>query len=177
MYRHFGSKGELFREAVLQPFADFLAEFASTWASQRDQPWDEWRLMRAFITALYDNLRSHRDALRGLISADGALEPGAAREIAVLFDRMFDEVRVIGESESELRGWFPKEDIELTIRLVVAMLTAVTTFEEWLMPRRLRRDRLIEHMTGFALYGLRREPPPGHPPAPRAGEARPRADR
>jgi AcrR family transcriptional regulator len=176
MYRHFGSKAELFREAVLQPFAEFLRDFGSAWAEQRDQPWDEWRLMRAFIAALYDNLHAHRDALRGLISADGEVEAAAAKEISILFDRMFDEIRTIGESESELRGWFPTEGLELTIRLVVSMLTAATTFEEWLMPRSLGRDDLLDHATGLALYGLRREPPPGHP-APAEQGRRPRAGR
>lgn len=161
MYRHFGSKGELFREAVVQPFAGFLRDFGTTWMQQRDEPWDEWRLMRAFITHLYDNLHSHRDAINGLLAVDATLEPAAAAELRGLFETVFAEFRLIGESEARLRGWFDEEDVELSVRMVVCMLTAATAFEPWLLPRGIAREKLIEHMTGQALYGLRRRPYPG----------------
>lgn len=160
MYRHFGSKGELFREAVLQPFVGFLRDFGTTWSNQRDEPWDEWRLMRAFITHLYDNLHAHRDAVRGLLAVDGSLEPAAARELRDLFAQLFAQFRDIGEKEARRLGWFDEEDVELSVRLVVSMLTAATAFEPWLMPEGIEREKLLEHMTGQALYGLRRRPYP-----------------
>src|SRR6266550_143890 len=132
MYRHFKNKSELFQEAVLSPFVEFLSGFDATWRAQLDQPWEERRLMGELLTLFYDSLRTHRDAVLSLIAADGSVDPEQAREVGELFQRMFGELRLIGESESASRGWFPAQDIELTVRLALGMVASVAVFDGFL---------------------------------------------
>ncbi len=163
MYRHFKNKSELFREAVLSPFVEFLSGFDATWRAQLDQPWEERRLMGALLSLFYDSLREHRDAVLSLMAADGSVEAEQAREAGELFQRMFGELRLIGESESATRGWFPAENIELTIRLALGMVASMAVFDGLLPPEpdRPSREALLEHMSDVVLYGLRRAPCPG----------------
>ena len=162
MYRHFKNKSELFREAVLSPFVEFLSGFDATWRAQLDQPWEERRLMGALLTLFYDSLREHRDAVLSLMASDGRIEPEQAREAGELLQRMFGELRLIGEAESTSRGWFPAENIELTIRLALGMVASMAVLEAFLPPEpdRPSREELLEHMSDLVLYGLRRAPCP-----------------
>lgn len=163
MYRHFKNKSELFREAVLSPFVEFLSGFDATWRAQLDQPWEERRLMGALLSLFYDSLQEHRDAVLSLMAPDGRVDPEQAREAGELFQRMFEQLRLIGEAESASRGWFPPEDIELTIRLALGMVASMAVFDGFLPPGpgRPSRDALLEHMSDLVLYGLRRAPCPG----------------
>lgn len=164
IYRQYGNKSELFQEAVLQPFVDFVEAFTIAWQKQRDEPWTEQELMREFIADLFDNLRDHRDALIGLIAANGTLDARTQKEMDRLLRRMYSDLKDMGQAEASRRGWFPAEDMEVTVRLVVAMVTAVAAFDRFFLTgRRLGRERLIDHMTALALYGLRLEPWPGLP--------------
>ena len=156
VYQHFGNKSELFSNAVLTPFLEFLDEFSQTWLQQREQPWDEFRLMHALMEALYDALLTQRGALVELAAAREHLEESVFNEIRKLSTRMFLELRAIGEEEARTRQLFPVENVEISVRLAVAMVTAMVVFDAWLLPsfpRPIPRDELLDHMTRFALWG------------------------
>lgn len=156
VYQHFGSKSELFTHAVLAPFLTFLDEFSATWVRQRDQPWDEFRLMKTMMAELYDALSSQRGALIELMGVGNHLDQSVYAEIRKLSTRMFLELRAIGEEEARTRRLFPAENVEVSVRLAVAMVTSMVVFDLWLMPsfpKPLSREELIEHMARFALWG------------------------
>lgn len=162
MYRHFRSKSELFREAVVDPFLTSVRDFAATWQAQRDAPWDPIPLMRALLTPFYDSFVGHRDAVLGVAAVNGALDPTAGAEISEMLNQVFYQLRLIGESEAARLGWFPAEDIELTVRLVIGMVMSAAVFDDLIISGAGRpdRDRLLDHMSKLALYGLRRAPGP-----------------
>lgn len=165
MYRHFRNKSELFREAVVEPFLTSVRDFAATWQAQRDAPWDPFPLMRALLAYFYDSFVGHRDAVLGVAAVNGALDPDAGAEISEMLNQVFYQLRLIGESESARLGWFPPEDVELTVRLVIGMVMSAAVFDELILPRpgrsdRPDRDRLLDHLSTLALYGLRRAPGP-----------------
>lgn len=162
MYRHFRNKSELFREAVVEPFLTSVREFAATWQAQRDAPWDPIPLMRALLEYFYDSFVGHRDAVLGVATVNGNLDPDPVGEISEMLNQVFYQLRLIGESEAARLGWFPAEDVELTVRLVIGMVMSAAVFDELLLPEpdRPDRDRLLDHMAKLALYGLRRAPGP-----------------
>jgi len=163
MYRHFPTKSELFREAVLNPFVDFLRDYRKVWASQVHNRWHEDRIMRTMVALLYDRMRSHRDAIVGLVSAQDAMESDTGREVDRLFDEFFADMLTIGEDTSAATGWIPiDEDLELSIRLVIGMVAAAAVLDPMLLPkgrRRPSRDRIIDRLSALALYGLRLRSP------------------
>jgi AcrR family transcriptional regulator len=171
LFRHFPTKGDLFREAIIQPFIDSLGAFTSTWQRSFTDPVDETQIMRHIVTELYDSLRGHEDAVGALSRADDVIDDATANEIAGLFDQCFEHMHAMGEEEAARRAWFSGEEMELTSRLLVALVTACVSHRRWFLPTgrdRLSRERIVDHITNLMLYGLRLgpyEPGPGSRPS------------
>ena len=60
LFRHFGSKAALFREALVLPFTNFVDDFSETWQSVVPEETDEEELARQFVGQLYDLFVEHR---------------------------------------------------------------------------------------------------------------------
>lgn len=171
VFRHFPSKGDLFREALVTPFVESLHIFTEAWNRTFLEPADEEQVMRELITDLYDGLRAHEEAVVGLLTAEESLDPATAQEIEQLFNHIFNQLREMGEQEAERRTWFTGEGMDLNARLLVGMVTATVAYRRWFLPagrNRISRERLIRHMTNLMLYGLRLGPmgTDAQPPAP-----------
>jgi AcrR family transcriptional regulator len=156
VYQHFDGKSELFTHAVLGPFMGVLDAFSETWQVQRDHPWDERRLMTAWIELLYDVFDEQRTAVVEMAVAREQLDGAVLDQIRKLSTRMFLELRAIAEEEARSRQLFPVENVEVSMRLSVAMVAAIVIFDAWLAPNAedpADRQRLIEQMADFALWG------------------------
>jgi AcrR family transcriptional regulator len=161
MFRHFPSKGDLFREALMQPFLDSMKVFSDAWKRTFSDPVDEEHVMRELISGLYDNLRAHEEAVSGLLVAEESLDAATVAEIATLFNDVFAQLGEMGVQEADRRAWFSGDSMELNARLLVGMVTATVAYRRWFLPsgrNRISRERLITHMTNLMLYGLRLAP-------------------
>jgi AcrR family transcriptional regulator len=161
LFRHFPTKSDLFREAIVQPFIDSLSAFSRTWEASFTDPLDEEQVMRHIVTELYDSLRGHEDAVGALTRAEDSLDEETVAQVAALFDKCFDQMREMGRQEAARRSWFSGEEMELTSRLLVAMVTGCVSHRRWFLPTgrdRLSRQRIIDHITNLMLYGLRLAP-------------------
>lgn len=164
IFRHFGTKADLFRATQLQPFIDLLDGFRETWKAQEEGVWTEPRLMRTMVATMYDSFRAHRPGVLGVAAAAESLDPEASREIKAVLDRVFADVTEIGKQEARRRGWFSEKDLELSIRMIIGTVASVTLLDPLFVPggrARPSRDQLIDHLTALVLYGIRLEPPEG----------------
>lgn len=161
LFRNFGTKGELFREALVEPFVGALRSFTKVWDDPEQRPATEEAVMQRFISDVYDNLHRNEAAVAGLISARDALDDETVSELDRVFAQIFEQMRVIGEEEASLSEWVSESDMELTARLAVSLVTAVVVYRDWYLPRgrnRLSRERLLNHICKLMLYGLRLAP-------------------
>lgn len=159
IFRHFGSKSDLFRAAQLQPFIELVAGFRGTWNAQDEQVWTEHRLIHTLVAHAYDSFRAHRSAVLG---AAGALDPEAARDARAVLDRVFADVAGIGRREAERRGWQSADCLDLSIRMIVGMVASVSVFDQLFLPTepdRPSRDELVDHLTALVWHGIRLGPP------------------
>src|SRR6476620_6377098 len=60
LFRNFGSKAALFREALVLPFTGFVDEFGQTWRSVVPEETDKEELTRHFVGQLYDVFVKHQ---------------------------------------------------------------------------------------------------------------------
>src|SRR5581483_786751 len=60
LFRNFGSKAALFREALVVPFVSFVDDFGQTWQSVVPEETDEQELTRLFVSKLYDVFVDHQ---------------------------------------------------------------------------------------------------------------------
>ena len=162
LFRHFPTKSELFRDAVMQPFVESLRVFTERWEQSFIDPLDEREVMRLVISDLYDHLRDHQFALAALFAEEYSLDDETAAEVKGLLEQVFTQLANLGQREAGRREWFSGEEMELNSRLLVAMLTSVVANRRWFLPtgrKRISREKLINHMSNLLLYGLRLAPP------------------
>ena len=69
LFRNFGSKAGLFREALVLPFTEFVDDFGHTWDSLVPEQTDEEEFARRFVGQLYDVLVDHQGLLLTLMAA------------------------------------------------------------------------------------------------------------
>jgi AcrR family transcriptional regulator len=60
LFRHFGSKAGLFREALVLPFTNIVDEFVLQWQTLVPEDTDEEKLARHFVEQIYDMVVEHR---------------------------------------------------------------------------------------------------------------------
>ena len=74
LFRHFGSKAALFREALVLPFTSFVDEFGRTWRAVVPEETDEEELARHFVGQLYDVFVEHRGLVVTLLASEALSE-------------------------------------------------------------------------------------------------------
>ena len=161
IFRHFGSKSDLFRASQLQPFIDLLEGFRATWSAQQDEVWTAERLMRTMVGQMYDSFRAHRSGVLGLAASTEALDADAAKEAREVLDAVFADVTEIGKREARRRGWFAEEDLELSIRMIIGMVASMSTLDPLFLPggrNRPSKNQIVDQLTALALYGIRLRP-------------------
>jgi AcrR family transcriptional regulator len=159
LFRHFGSKSELFAEAVVAPFARFAEQYAQRWWPRLEQPAPNEDILRAFLEDFYDELESHRDAVRALLLAYG--DPSAAEAVNAgrgHFAELYRSLTALAEAwSSRSEGMAPVFTDALTSRFIVGMLMLFTTFDWWFVPpgeQPVGREQVIDVMAGIVIPGL-----------------------
>jgi len=157
IYRHFGSKADLFTAAVVQPFVGMLDDY--TVAFQRElAAGDESRVILAWVELLYDHLNDNRDAVLALISSTG--DPEAAEAVSMAIDKMdtmFDDLWGLSEKLKASGGRFRAEPGQLWSRLITGMLISATALETVVLSRQAeqhRREQILKTVSQLLLHGV-----------------------
>lgn len=157
IFNHFGSKANLFREAIYRSLDDQFQAFLASHPRHDDDSVDAYAEKRAFIADLASFVRSHAGLFKSLIvnesSAYGKDENGPG--LLVLqdyFNRM-------SELSSVRRNPHPKISPPLIARISFASIVACVLFDDWLFPRGVAsRQEIQEGICDFVMDGLCIEP-------------------
>lgn len=161
LFRHFGSKANLFKAAITRPFSEFVTDFVTQWQHQREHPWSDEKLMGDFIEHLFDLLSENRDLVLALIAASAHESDAlAADDFEFNLSSLLDELETIGTDEARKRD-FTGVDIEVAVRAMAGMVLSMAVFQPWMFSgsRRPSRARIIEEMVAIGLYGVARHVP------------------
>lgn len=158
LFRHFGSKAGLFREALVLPFTSFVDEFGKTWQAVIPEETDEDELSRQFVGQLYDILVEHRGLLVTLVAADGL----SAEEIesAGITD-IRRAIGLLGQISAEgvrLRGIVsdqPDLPAHSTVAMIVGMVALRSTFFGDKQPS---REAIVDELVQAILHGFLHRP-------------------
>lgn len=159
MFRHFTSKSELFRATQLQPFIDLVTTFKASIEAQSSELWDEERLMRNVVEIVYDSFHAHRNSVLAIASMQ-TLDDDAHQTAQAVLNNAFHDVVELATAHNRRRGWPPQQHLELSIRMVIGMVAAMSALDPLFVPqgrRRPSRPQLIDQLTAVALYGIRAE--------------------
>ncbi|WP_326547255.1 helix-turn-helix domain-containing protein [Mycolicibacterium sp. ND9-15] len=158
LFRHFGSKAGLFREALVLPFTDFVDDFGKTWQAVIPDKITEEELTRQFVGRLYDVLIEHRGLLVTLVAADGLTDEeidsaGIAdiRRALTLLGRISAEgIRLRG-----LRSEQPDLPAHSTVAMIVGMVALRSTFFGNRPPS---REAIVDELVQAVLHGFLHRP-------------------
>lgn len=158
LFRHFGSKAGLFREALVAPFIAFVESFGETWQSVVPEETDEQELARQFVGPLYDVLVENRGLLLTLAASDALtadeLEDAGIAEIR----RAFGVLGGISAEGMQLRGLHssqPDLPAHSTVAMIVGMVTLRSTFFGAEPPS---REAIVDELVQATLYGFLHRP-------------------
>jgi AcrR family transcriptional regulator len=155
LFRHFGTKAQLFERAVIDPINEFISEYVEQWTARP--------VTHAYVDGFYRLLLEHRDLVLALITAQ-AYEAIDEVDGASPVSRLLDQLEAVPGREAEQRGF--TFDVQIATRLVVGMVMAMALLDKWMFPpgkRRPSRQRIVDEMVGMVLRGLTSPEPPEAP--------------
>lgn len=156
VYRHFSSKEELSRETLMAPFLAFLTDFARAARDQRSgQVWNDDLLTQEFVRDLHTAITKHKTAMFQLVSLGESSDSDMIAEVKSAIGAMLAELRQVAEPEAQLRGWADPTLVEITNRLVIAMITGVVLLGPWLTDDTFTEQVLLQKSADLTLYGVR----------------------
>jgi AcrR family transcriptional regulator len=154
LFRHFGSKVALFREALVLPFTSFVGEFGHTWQSVVPEETNEEELARHFVGQLYDVFVEHQGLLLTLMASEALTEEEAA-------DAGIPEVRealtVLGQISAEgmnlrgMRAEHPDLPAHSTVAMIAGMAALRSTYFGAKPPS---RDVIVDELVQAILHGF-----------------------
>jgi AcrR family transcriptional regulator len=153
LFRYFGSKANLFREAVFRPMDEQLLEFTNRHFAEHGETADFHDNAAAYMGALQKFLSEHAEVLTSLMVAQiyGSMEGqglGAITGLAKYFER---NARVMQSRLTEPA----KVDPKLMVRVSFAAVLACVMFKDWLFPPGLGSEEEITNaINDFVLEGL-----------------------
>lgn len=159
IYRSVGTKDQIFRVAVVEPYHEFVTSFVSRWRAHSERRSSE-EMVGRFVYELYDMLHEHREMITALVAAN-SLDDETYRSSRVELNRELDALADQTASDAEGRG-LEGVDLNLAVRCATGMVMSLVLLDDWLLPegeRRPTRDHLLDEVHRFVLGGLERNQP------------------
>jgi AcrR family transcriptional regulator len=154
LFRNFGSKAGLFREALVLPFTSFVDEFGRTWQSVIPEETEEEELARLFVGQLYDVMVEHRGLLLTLLASEG-FSPDEIAGTGIADIR--EALAVLGQISAEgmqLRGFRssqPDLPAHSTVAMIVGMVALRSTYFGEKQPS---REAIVDELVQATLHGF-----------------------
>jgi len=160
IFRHFGSKANLFQESVVEPFTTFMQDYIDDYHSREHGRLSPEEEGRALYTGLFEVLRAERAALLALIAARqfDDLPDTASAEIDAAFGRVLALMEEVVATEADERH-ITEFDLVPTVRVMFSMVLAAALHGDWMgLGSTVSYDRVLDAMTQLTVRGLRIPP-------------------
>jgi AcrR family transcriptional regulator len=141
LFRNFGSKAGLFREALVLPFTEFVDDFGRTWELVVHEEADEEEMARRFVGQLYDLFVEHQGLLLTLMAAE-ILSPEELAESQIGADGM----RIRGMRTSR-----PDLPAHSTVAMIAGMAALRSTYFGSEQPS---REAIVDELVQAILHGF-----------------------
>jgi AcrR family transcriptional regulator len=156
LFRHFGSKSQLFEQAILAPFSEFVQQYIRDMRRRRHHFATAEESSIDYLSRLYDFCVDNREVALAIFMAasheDVASElQRAVSDLNALFRAL--EKRVLANSKHH---GVAISQPGLVVRLTFGMVLAVTVLDDWLFgpgAQRPDHDDMVVALGDFVLHG------------------------
>ena len=157
LFRHFGTKAELFDRAVLEPFYASVEEFVADWESQPEGERSAEALCREFLTGFYQSLKQHRELAVTLLAAMAFERRDLGDQLHTVppFTNLLDRLERVAAQEAAARSF--EFNVPVAVRAVTAMAMSMALLDPWLFSEDKPRptdDEIVTELAELMLYGL-----------------------
>ncbi|WP_390893347.1 TetR/AcrR family transcriptional regulator [Mycobacterium deserti] len=158
LFRHFGSKAGLFREALVLPFTDFVDDFGKTWQAVVPEETSEEELSRQFVGRLYDVLVEHKGLLLTLVAADGLTDDEIESAGIADIRRALTLLGQISPEGMRIRG-MRSGQADLPAHSTVAMIAGMVALRSTFFGKRPpSREAIVDELVQAVLHGFLHRP-------------------
>jgi AcrR family transcriptional regulator len=152
LFRNFGSKAALFREALVLPFTTFVDDFRKTWQSVDHAGTDEEQFARQFVAQFYDVFVEHRGLVVTLLTSEGLSDEEMTEAGVADISRSFAVLGEISTEGMRLRGMH-SEHPDLAAYSAVAMIAGMVAMRSvHFGTKPPSREAIIEELTQASLH-------------------------
>ncbi|MGA8330658.1 MAG: helix-turn-helix domain-containing protein [Mycobacterium sp.] len=154
LFRNFGSKAGLFREALVLPFTEFVDDFGRTWDAVVHEEADEQKLTRRFVGQLYDVFAEHQGLLLTLMASQALSDEEAADTGIADIRQALTVLSQIGAEGMRMRGMrtsHPDLPAHSTVAMIAGMAALRSTYFGSEQPP---RDAIIDELVQAILHGF-----------------------
>jgi AcrR family transcriptional regulator len=154
LFRQFGSKAALFREALVRPFTDFIDGFGRTWQAVVPEETDEDELARHFVGQLYDVFAEHRGLVVTLLASEGLSDQELVDAGIADVQRALAALGQISAEGMDLRGMrssHPDLAAYSTVAMIAGMAALRSTYFGTKPPS---REAIVDELTQSVLHGF-----------------------
>lgn len=166
VFRHFGTKADLFEATIIVPFMDFVNDWARAWDRKPATSTDALTIVRSFVRGFYEVAAEHRGLLLTLLAAQVQGGETELARVAENFSRHFADglfvMRRVLLDQGAARE-YQNIDPPLTVAVASGAVLSVVLMDTWLFPADVRRPskaRLLEELALMLLYGISGRPSP-----------------
>lgn len=154
LFRHFGSKAALFREALILPFTNFVDEFGQTWRAVVPEETDEEELARHFVGQLYDVFVEHRGLVVTLLASEALSEEEMTDAGISDIRRALGVLAQISAEGMDIRGMRSNRP-DLAAHSTVAMIAGMAALRStYFGTKQPPREAIVEELTQAILHGF-----------------------
>lgn len=154
LFRYFGSKAALFREALVLPFTTFVDEFGKAWQSVVPEETTEDELAGHFVGQLYDLFVEHQGLLLTLIASESLSEEEKADAGIADIRRALTLLGQISAEGMHLRG-LRSEHPDLPAHSTVAMIAGMAALRStYFGARPPSREVIVGELVQAILHGF-----------------------
>lgn len=154
LFRHFGSKAALFREALVLPFTSFVDNFGQTWQAVVPEETDEDMLARHFVGQLYDVFVEHRGLIVTLLASDALSDDELADAGIADIRRALGVLGHISAQGMDIRGMRSSHP-DLAAYSTVAMIAGMAALRSpFFGTKQPSREAIVEELTHASLRGF-----------------------
>jgi AcrR family transcriptional regulator len=162
LFRHFGTKADLFETTILEPFNQFIEGWVASWrresANTSVQDMAE-NLVEGLFRLIRQDLRLFQELIEARADASSDLHGSAVAVSA----RIREGLRAVHDAGLEIADdrHLVHLDAPANIAAVAAMVIGVVVLEDWIVPRGIRQPsqtRMIREITMMITYGITGRP-------------------
>ncbi|ORX00280.1 hypothetical protein AWC29_25760 [Mycobacterium triplex] len=162
LFRHFGSKANLFEMTIMEPFTAFIDGWIASWRefSAESSVQD---LAESLVSGLFALVRRDRRLFQELMEARPDPKSDLHESAVAISTRIRQGLRAVQEVGLEIADerHLTRLDPPATITSVAAMVIGAVLLEDWIVPagaRRPSQDRMIHEMTMMVTHGITGRP-------------------